>query len=118
MLRVKKQRFHCISPIIKDALVNNPENQRVIDIGMQLDETNSFLRIMVKDNGEGIPEEICTKIFTHGFTTKKKGNGFGLHSGALTAKELGGALEVHSDGPAQGAIFTLSLPVAPAEVAA
>jgi signal transduction histidine kinase len=69
------------------------------------------IRISVIDNGVGIPKENMTSIFNHGFTTKKDGHGFGLHSGAITAKELGGVLLVHSDGPGKGATFTLELPV-------
>jgi two-component system, NtrC family, sensor kinase len=54
-----------------------------------------------------------TKIFNHGFTTKKDGHGFGLHSGANAAKEMGGRLTASSDGPGKGATFTLELPTAP-----
>ncbi len=68
------------------------------------------VRISVADNGVGIPPENLTRIFNHGFTTRKDGHGFGLHSGALAAKELGGSLSVQSDGPGQGATFTLELP--------
>jgi hypothetical protein len=57
----------------------------------------------VIDNGVGIPPENLTRIFNHGFTTRKGGHGFGLHSGALAAKEMGGSLTVQSDGPGQGA---------------
>ena len=67
----------------------------------------------VMDNGVGIPAENLTRIFNHGFTTRKDGHGFGLHSGALAAKEMGGSLTARSDGPGQGAIFTLQLPCAP-----
>jgi C4-dicarboxylate-specific signal transduction histidine kinase len=67
--------------------------------------------ISVEDNGVGIPVENMTRIFNHGFTTRKTGHGFGLHSGALAAKELGGTLRVHSDGPGTGATFTLELPL-------
>ena len=57
------------------------------------------------DNGVGIPPENRTRIFNHGFTTRKEGHGFGLHSGALAAKELGGTLTAHSDGLGHGATF-------------
>jgi PAS domain S-box-containing protein len=67
------------------------------------------IRISVIDNGVGIPPENLTRIFNYGFTTRKGGHGFGLHSGALAAKEMGGSLTVHSDGPGQGAAFTLEL---------
>jgi len=68
------------------------------------------IRIAVIDNGVGIPPENLTRIFNHGFTTRKNGHGFGLHSGALAAKEIGGSLTAHSDGPGRGATFTLELP--------
>jgi PAS domain S-box-containing protein len=67
------------------------------------------VKISVMDNGIGIPPENLTRIFNHGFTTRKDGHGFGLHSGALAAKEMGGSLTVHSDGSGQGAAFTLEL---------
>lgn len=69
--------------------------------------------IVIIDNGVGIPPENITKIFNHGFTTRKVGHGFGLHSGALAAKEMGGALLVYSDGLGKGATFTLELPLKP-----
>jgi len=69
------------------------------------------VRIAVTDNGIGIQPEHMTRIFSHGFTTKKNGHGFGLHSGALAAKDLGGALRVESAGLGTGATFTLDLPL-------
>jgi signal transduction histidine kinase len=71
------------------------------------------IKIAIADNGIGIPPENLARIFNHGFTTKPDGHGFGLHSGALAARELGGSLSVRSDGTGKGAIFTLELPVEP-----
>jgi len=68
------------------------------------------VRITIADNGVGIAAEHLTRIFNHGFTTKKDGHGFGLHSGANAAKEMGGTLTAHSDGSGKGAEFTLELP--------
>jgi signal transduction histidine kinase len=68
--------------------------------------------ISVTDTGVGIPPENMQRIFGHGFTTRPDGHGFGLHSSAIAAKELGGTLEAHSDGLGHGATFTLTLPVA------
>ena len=70
------------------------------------------VRIVVSDNGIGIAPENLTRIFSHGFTTKKNGHGFGLHSGALAAKEMGGSLQAFSEGPGLGATFVLELPIA------
>jgi PAS domain S-box-containing protein len=74
------------------------------------------VRVSVADNGIGILPENLTRIFGHGFTTRKDGHGFGLHSGALAAQEMGGSLSVHSDGHRCGAIFTLELPAAPTAI--
>jgi signal transduction histidine kinase len=68
------------------------------------------IKVSISDNGIGIPPENLTRIFNHGFTTRKEGHGFGLHSGALAAKQMGGDLIAHSDGTGQGATFTLELP--------
>ncbi|HEX2548806.1 MAG TPA: ATP-binding protein, partial [Gammaproteobacteria bacterium] len=65
----------------------------------------------IEDNGTGIAFENLTKIFSFGFTTKQKGHGFGLHSSALLAKELGGSLHAESDGLGLGARFILALPL-------
>ena len=75
------------------------------------------VRICVIDNGVGIPAENISRLFTHGFTTRASGHGFGLHSGALAAQELGGSLRVMSDGPGRGATFILELPCIRAETA-
>ena len=71
------------------------------------------IKFAVSDNGVGIPPENFTRIFSHGFTTRRDGHGFGLHSGALAAREMGGELKVHSEGVNQGATFTLELPLHP-----
>jgi PAS domain S-box-containing protein len=71
------------------------------------------VKIEVSDNGMGIKEENLLRVFSQGFTTRKMGHGFGLHSGALSAKEMGGSLTVHSDGAGKGATFTLDLPTVP-----
>jgi two-component system NtrC family sensor kinase len=69
------------------------------------------VRIEVSDRGMGIAPELLTRIFEHGFSTRREGHGFGLHSSALAAEELGGTLRVHSDGLGRGATFTLELPM-------
>jgi len=73
------------------------------------------IRISVEDTGVGLPPENLTKIFSHGFTTRRDGHGFGLHSGANAARLLSGALLAKSDGPGLGATFTLELPVSTRE---
>jgi len=71
------------------------------------------VRISVIDNGIGISPQNMGQLFRHGFTTRKSGHGFGLHSGALAAQELGGVLRAASEGPGLGASFILELPCQP-----
>jgi two-component system sensor kinase FixL len=71
------------------------------------------VRIHIEDNGVGIDPAHRDKLFRLGFTTKREGSGIGLHSSAIAAQQLGGSLSFHSEGPGQGAVFTLELPVAP-----
>jgi len=73
------------------------------------------VRIEVIDNGVGIARDKLTDIFRHGFTTREDGHGFGLHSSALSARQLGGSLVADSDGPEKGAKFILELPFRPVE---
>ncbi|MDR6959442.1 signal transduction histidine kinase [Pseudomonas brassicacearum] len=94
----------------KQALDGLVDRSPCITFGVALVD-GPVLRITVADNGNGITPEHLARIFSHGFTTRKDGHGFGLHSCALAAQEMGGSLSVHSDGAGQGATFTLDIPL-------
>lgn len=81
-------------------------------------DRNPVVRFEVSDTGGGIKPEHLPKLFAQGFTTRKAGHGLGLHSAAIVAKNLGGALQAKSAGEGQGATFTLDLPLVLAEAAA
>lgn len=93
----------------KDALMAITLNtKKTLSITSQLDEHS--IKIIIKDNGVGIEPENLTKVFSMGFSTKPGGHGFGLHSSAISAKDLGGTLSANSQGKYQGATFMLTLP--------
>ena len=69
--------------------------------------------VCVRDNGIGIAPENLTRIFAQGYSTRKDGHGFGLHSSMLMAQDMRGTLEVFSAGLGKGAAFTLELPLTP-----
>jgi signal transduction histidine kinase len=93
----------------KHAMAELAEQARTLTLSVAVADGDR-LRIGVKDEGEGIAPENLTRIFAHGFTTRQNGHGFGLHSCAVAAMEMGGSLTAHSDGPGKGALFTLELP--------
>jgi PAS domain S-box-containing protein len=94
----------------KDALKAANDGPREVTVRLKRAGENRF-RFQVADNGSGIDAEHLAKIFSHGFTTKPGGHGFGLHSGALAARQLGGSLVAESAGLGRGAVFTLELPL-------
>lgn len=95
------------------AMAGASDRQHVITLGMCLGDGahGRSLQVRVEDNGVGIPADNLTRIFAHGFTTRKSGHGFGLHSCAMAAKEMGGTLTAHSEGLGSGATFTLEIPI-------
>jgi two-component system, NtrC family, sensor kinase len=95
--------------------LNLPQRLIVVSVERVDDKT---IRFTVRDNGMGISEENLKHIFRHGFTTKKDGHGFGLHSAANAATEMKGTLTVSSAGVGQGATFILTLPITDKPVAA
>lgn len=94
----------------KQAMNGRTDKSPYITLSATLIDGRS-LHITVADNGEGIAPENLTRIFSHGFTTRKNGHGFGLHSCILAAQEMGGNLTARSDGLGQGASFILEIPL-------
>ncbi len=92
----------------KQALVAREDAERRLIV--RIGRAGEMIRIEVTDNGVGIRPENLTRIFSHGFTTRREGHGFGLHHSAIATREMGGTLTAHSDGPGTGATFVLTLP--------
>ncbi len=77
------------------------------------------VRILVRDDGPGIPQEIRARIFEPFFTTKPKGQGTGLGLSVSFGilREHGGSIAVESE-PGHGTTFTIWLPIATGEAGA
>lgn len=84
--------------------------EKQVTVRLQADGAER-IRVEVSDNGVGIPAENLGRIFAQQFSTRKGGHGIGLHGSALAAQEMGASLSAHSDGPGQGATFTLDIPI-------
>ncbi|MFO1008569.1 MAG: ATP-binding protein [Planctomycetota bacterium] len=96
----------------KEAVKDCPAERRRIQMILATQCIGGRVQVTfeVRDHGVGILAENLPKLFTHGFSTRPGGHGFGLHSSALAAREMGGTLTVQSNGPGHGAVFTLRVP--------
>jgi len=104
--------IHILINLVKngiEAMVDTPREKRCLSVELgECDSNSVFVRI--GDTGVGIaPEDVC-QLFTHGFTTKAEGHGFGLHYCAETTHQLGGKITVNSPGLGRGTVFTLTFP--------
>lgn len=121
-VRIEKQKLLQILMNLmnnaKDSLIESVSEDRRLTVRIHVDEQTESPRVLIEviDNGVGILRENLKRVFSHGFTTKRHGHGFGLHSSANAAKELGGTLTAQSGGAGCGALFTVELPFKPVEV--
>jgi PAS domain S-box-containing protein len=78
-------------------------------------KNGNYVKITIKDQGEGIPKEDLSKVFDPYVTTRKTGRGLGLASAYSIMKKHGGHITVEST-PGSGASFTLFLPASFSQV--
>ena len=103
----KTQVTHILINLVKNAVeAMGFSDRRVLTVSTH-QNNEGLVCLVVKDTGMGIKNEDLDKMFTHGFTTKKDGHGFGLPYCARVMTEMDGSIEVESDGPGKGAAFTL-----------
>lgn len=97
----------------KQAMVDCPTEDRTLTLSVRRERTGETERLClaVTDTGIGIAPEVAPKIFSQGFTTRVDGHGFGLHSGVIAARNMGGTVEFASEGLGRGATFSLIIPL-------
>lgn len=93
----------------KESLMESTNQNKHLIVKLSVIKGNTIL-IEISENGIGILPENINKIFNYGFTTKQSGHGFGLHTSAITANQLGGEILVKSEGFEKGATFSLYIP--------
>ncbi|GAA4332241.1 HAMP domain-containing sensor histidine kinase [Flaviaesturariibacter amylovorans] len=72
--------------------------------------TETTIRVEVRDNGEGIPEEMQGRIFTPNFTTKSSGTGLGLAMSKSIVEQAGGRIWFETE-RGKGTSFFVELPL-------
>jgi two-component system NtrC family sensor kinase len=99
--------------LVRNAAQALPESGGRIEVETAM-QGNDKIRIVVRDNGSGIPPDILPQIWQPFFTTKKEGAGTGL--GLSTSKKIvlshGGTIDVQSQ-QGVGTAFTIVLPLLP-----
>ncbi|KFE70243.1 hypothetical protein DB31_5285 [Hyalangium minutum] len=119
--RVKVDRYKVLQILFNlfsnacTALESKPPADRYLEI--RLEARGGWVRIQVRDSGVGIAPDVKPRLFNQGFSTRKDGQGIGLHSSAIAAQLIGGRLTLESEGRDQGATATLDLPVTPPQPA-
>ncbi|MBF0607782.1 MAG: PAS domain-containing sensor histidine kinase [Candidatus Magnetobacterium sp. LHC-1] len=96
----------------RDAILQSREHKDTQDglISIDVSRDSAVVRIEIKDNGGGIPDDIRNKLFEPYFTTKGEGHGtgIGLHlSRVIIERNMGGRL--YADNDAEGAVFTIEV---------
>ncbi len=111
-VKIEKQKFfHVLVNLIKnaiDAMENTPIEKRVLVLSIEINTDTVVFTI--EDSGCGIDQSNRLTVFNHGFTTKKTGNGFGLHSSANYINDMGGLMECKGDSEYGGASFKIEFP--------
>lgn len=87
-----------------------PEGRGVIAIETQFDQGNGVVRIVVADNGPGVPDEDRARLFLPYYSTKQRGSGLGLAIVRRIVVEHGGSIEAMPSEP-RGTRMTIELPV-------
>ena len=97
---------HVAINLVKNAIeAMRDSDTRILRIRTGSDQTRFFLKVV--DSGTGISADNLEKIFSHGFTTKNDGHGFGLSYCFKVIKEMGANLIVESEGEGKGATFSI-----------
>jgi two-component system nitrogen regulation sensor histidine kinase NtrY len=94
---------------IVDNAIEAVDRRGTIDIETQHDAGNSLVRIVVADNGPGIPAAERDKLFLPYYSTKQRGSGLGLAIVRRIVAEHGGSIDV-SDNVPRGTRFAIELP--------
>ena len=110
-----KSDKHGLLQVLNNLLSNANSAMQSIDVEQRIIsittcQQDDQIRLTIKDNGSGIDKELQPMIFKHGFTTKKTGHGFGLHSCMNIMQRLQGNLSFCSEGRDRGAMFIITLP--------
>jgi two-component system nitrogen regulation sensor histidine kinase NtrY len=109
LVRLDVEQIRRVVINLVDNAIEATERKGEIVVETALDEPNTVVRIVVADNGPGIPASEREKLFLPYYSTKRRGSGLGLAIVRRIIAEHGGSIEVGDNAP-HGTRFTIELP--------
>ncbi len=108
-VRIDPEQVRRVIINLIDNAIEAMERRGVIVVSTERDEANHLVRIVVADNGPGIPAAERDKLFLPYYSTKRRGSGLGLAIVRRIIAEHGGSIDVADHVP-RGTRFTIELP--------
>ena len=105
----KDQLLRSFNNLIKNSVEAIPEGRKGI-VSISLASQESMADVVIRDNGNGIPEHLEPRIFTPNFTTKSSGTGLGLAFVKQAIENMGGVIRYETE-PLKGTSFYLRIPL-------
>jgi len=109
LVRIDPEQIRRVIINLVDSAIEAMDRRGMIIVETQLDGANSLVRLIVADNGPGIPLADREKLFLPYYSTKRRGSGLGLAIVRRIIAEHGGTIEVGTNVP-KGTRFTIELP--------
>jgi two-component system, NtrC family, nitrogen regulation sensor histidine kinase NtrY len=109
LVRLDVEQLRRVVINLVDNAIEAMDRKGEIVIETQLDRANRLVRVVVADNGPGIPAVEREKLFLPYYSTKRRGSGLGLAIVRRIIAEHGGNIEVGDNTP-HGTRFTIELP--------
>ncbi len=104
----RNQLVSVFNNLVKNGLQSVPDG-RIPHVSITIEEEHAMVKVQVRDNGCGIPEENYNKVFVPNFTTKSSGTGLGLAIAIQIVETAGGAIWFESKVD-EGTVFFIILP--------
>ena len=109
LVRIDPEQIRRVVINLVDNAIEAIERRGRIVVETQLDDGNRVVRIIVADDGPGIPPGEREKLFLPYYSTKGRGSGLGLAIVRRIIAEHGGSIEAGENAP-HGTRFTIELP--------
>jgi two-component system, NtrC family, nitrogen regulation sensor histidine kinase NtrY len=109
LVRLDPEQIRRVIINLVDNAIEAMERRGQIVVETQRDPANSVVRVIVADDGPGIPAAEREKLFLPYYSTKRRGSGLGLAIVRRIIAEHGGSIDVGDNAP-RGTRFTIELP--------